>query len=287
MTRLANLAGRAAVIVNTEDREMAVDVERASDGVFAADPQALYERWREFVSWADQANDIAKAERLEFEPHQLGSPAPYPAQVFGIGLNYTDHAAETGMALPERMATFTKFPTCLSGGYADVELPADTVDWEVELVVVMGARAHKLADWEAWSHVAGVTVGQDLSERVLQRAAGGQFSLGKSFKGFGPMGPYLLTPDELTEPDDLRLWCSVNGEIMQDGRTSDMVFSVSRIIEELSSIVTLLPGDVIFTGTPAGVGWIRQPPRFLQPGDVLETGIDGIGTIRNRIVAGS
>lgn len=285
MTRLANLAGRAVLVVNDEEGDRAIDVESASEGLFAADPQSLYERWREFTGWAAGDLNADAAEAVSFHEHELLSPAPFPAQVFGIGLNYTDHASETGMQLPERIATFTKFPTCITGGFVEVELPEGTVDWEVELVVVMGARAHKLADWEAWSHVAGVTVGQDLSERVLQRAAGMQFCLGKSFRGFGPMGPWLVTPDELTEPDDMRLWCSVNGEMVQDGRTSDMVFSVSRIIEELSSVVTLLPGDVIFTGTPAGVGWVKQPPRFLQPGDVLESGIDGIGTIRNKMIS--
>jgi 2,4-diketo-3-deoxy-L-fuconate hydrolase len=284
VTRLANIAGRASLVAEADGLRLAIDVERASEGLFAADPQALYERWREFLHWA--ADHLpSDAEMTEFPDSELGPPAPAPAQVFGIGLNYTDHAAETGMPLPERIATFTKFPTCLTGAYTDVELPAETVDWEVELVVVMGARAHRVADWEAWGLVAGVTVGQDLSERVLQRAAGGQFCLGKSYRGFGPMGPWLVTPDELTEPDDLRLWCSINGDTVQDGRTSDMVFGVSRIIEELSAVVTLLPGDVIFTGTPAGVGWVRQPPRFLQPGDVLESGIDQIGTMRNTMLA--
>jgi 2-keto-4-pentenoate hydratase/2-oxohepta-3-ene-1,7-dioic acid hydratase in catechol pathway len=244
----------------------------------------LYDRWDEFRHWVDHL----EAPESGFEFHQLIesellSPAPAPRQVFGIGLNYRDHATETGTQLPTRPATFTKFPTCIVGGFHEVELPEGSVDYEVELVVVIGKRSHGVLEEEAWSHVAGVTVGQDLSERILQRAAGNQFSLGKSFPGFGPMGPCLVTPDELTEPEDMALRCTLNGEVMQDGRTSDMVFGVSRLIEELSAVVTLLPGDVIFTGTPAGVGWVRQPPRFLQPGDVLESTIDGIGTIRNRM----
>ncbi|MGD0084970.1 MAG: fumarylacetoacetate hydrolase family protein [Acidimicrobiales bacterium] len=283
MTRLANLAGRAVLVT----REGGIDIEKASDGIFAADTQALYERWEEFRLWEARFEPDDSLERLEIRDADLLSPAPWPAQVFGIGLNYRDHCAETGMQLPTRVATFTKFPTCLTGGFHEVELPEGSVDYEVELVVVMGARARRVADWEAWSLVAGVTVGQDLSERILQREAGGQFCLGKSFPGFGPMGPWLVTPDELTEPDDLALSCSLNGEVMQDGRTSDMVFSVPRLIEELSAVVTLLPGDVIFTGTPAGVGWVRQPPRFLQPGDVLESTIEGIGTISNRMIVGS
>jgi 2-keto-4-pentenoate hydratase/2-oxohepta-3-ene-1,7-dioic acid hydratase in catechol pathway len=158
------------------------------------------------------------------------------------------------------------------------------VDWEVELVAVIGVRAHRVAEDAAWPHVAGLTVGQDLSERVVQWGAGGQFSLGKSFPGFGPMGPWLVTADELADPDDLALECAVNGEVMQKSRTSDMVFGVARLIAELSAILPLLPGDVIFTGTPAGIGATRKPPRFLQPGDVLTSTIEGIGTLRNRCV---
>ena len=174
--------------------------------------------------------------------------------MFGIGLNYRDHAAESGLPLPDRPATFTKFPTCLTGPDAEVPLPSGAVDWEVELVVVIGVRAHRVSEGAAWQHVAGVTVGQDLSERVVQWSAGGQFSLGKSFPGFGPMGPCLVTPDALADPDDLAIRCAVNGEIVQQSRTSDMVFGVPRLIAELSAVLPLLPGDVIFTGTPSGIG---------------------------------
>ena len=281
MTRLANLAGRAVLLT----AEGGIDVEKGSDGLFAADPQALYDRWDEFRMWA-AAPEPGVTGYFEVHEGQLLAPAPSPRQVFGIGLNYSDHAAETDQQLSERVAIFTKFPTCITGGFTEVLLPEGNVDWEVELVVVMGRRAHKLAEWEAWSHVAGVTVGQDLSERVLQRAAGMQYCLAKSYPGFGPMGPWLVTPDELTAPDDLALSCSVNGEVVQASRTSKMVFGVPRLVEELSRVVPLLPGDVIFTGTPAGVGVARRPPRFLQPGDVVESRIEGIGSIRNRMIAG-
>jgi 2-keto-4-pentenoate hydratase/2-oxohepta-3-ene-1,7-dioic acid hydratase in catechol pathway len=201
--------------------------------------------------------------------------------VFAIGLNYRSHAEESGMALPAVPATFTKFPASLAGPFDDVELVGTNVDWEVELVAVVGRRADRVAEPDAWSHIAGLTVGQDISDRDLQFAAGAQFSLGKSRRGFGPMGPWLVTPDEFANPDDLALGCSVDGETVQDARTSDLIFDIPRLVAELSAVVPLLPGDVIFTGTPAGVGITRQPPRALQPGQVLETWIEGIGTIRN------
>jgi PPOX class probable F420-dependent enzyme len=189
--------------------------------------------------------------------------------------------------LPAMPATFTKFPSSLNGPFGDVALPADTVDWEVELVVVIGAEAHRVAAADAWSYVAGLTVGQDISERTTQMAAGRQFSLGKSFPGFAPTGPWLVTTDELDDPDDLALGCSVDGETVQDARTNDLIFPVSALVERLSAIVTLYPGDLIFTGTPSGVGVARRPPRFLAAGNVLETWIEGIGRLRNHITKGS
>lgn len=275
--RISNRGGRLTLL----GASGGIDVERASRGRFGADPQAVFERWTEFRDWAAGARDGAEP----LADAELGAPAPRPAQVFGIGLNYRDHAEESGMPLPDKPATFTKFPTCITGPCADVELPSGAVDWEVELVVVIGVRAYRVAEDAAWRHVAGLTVGQDLSERIVQWSAGGQFSLGKSFPGFGPMGPCLVTPDGLANPDDLELGCTVNGEVVQKSRTSDMVFSVPRLIAELSAVLPLLPGDVIFTGTPAGIGATRKPPRFLQPGDTLVSAIEGIGELRNRCIA--
>jgi 2-keto-4-pentenoate hydratase/2-oxohepta-3-ene-1,7-dioic acid hydratase in catechol pathway len=206
--------------------------------------------------------------------------------VFGIGLNYRSHAEETGAELPAIPATFTKFPTALTGPFAEVALPSDEVDWEVELVVVIGRRAEHVAEADGWDVVAGLTVGQDLSERTVQYAAGLQFSLGKSYRGFAPTGPWLVTPDEVADRDDLALGCSIDGETVQQGRTSDLVFPVPRLVAELSAVVALLPGDLIFTGTPSGVGAARDPQRFLRPGEVLESWIDGIGAMRTRLVAG-
>jgi 2-keto-4-pentenoate hydratase/2-oxohepta-3-ene-1,7-dioic acid hydratase in catechol pathway len=205
--------------------------------------------------------------------------------VFAIGMNYAAHAAEAGVKNPTFPPTFTKFPTCLAGPDATVELPTEFVDWEVELVVVVGRHAYEVAEGDGWSYVAGLTVGQDLSERIVQtRPPAPQFSLGKSFPGFGPTGPWIVTPDELDAPDDLALGCAVNGEDVQKSRTSDLIFGVDALINRLSSITPLLPGDLIFTGTPSGVGGTRTPPRFLAPGDELVSTIEGVGTIRTHLV---
>jgi 2-keto-4-pentenoate hydratase/2-oxohepta-3-ene-1,7-dioic acid hydratase in catechol pathway len=276
--KVANLRGRLTLVTTTGG----VDVESASRGRFGADPQAVFDQWAAFCEWAE---GVRAAAGIEVAEADLGPPVPRPRQVFGIGLNYREHAAESGMPTPENPATFTKFPTCITGPAADVELPTAMVDWEVELVVVIGTLARRVAADAAWGHVAGLMVGQDLSERVVQWSGGGQFSLGKSFPGFGPVGPWIVTPDELATPDDLELGCSVDGEQVQKARTSDMVFSVPRLIAELSAILPLLPGDLIFTGTPAGIGATRKPPRFLKPGEVLTSYIEGIGRLRNRLVA--
>lgn len=168
-------------------------------------------------------------------------------------------------------------------------IPADgNVDWEVELVVIIGREAHRIDEADAWSHVAGLTVGQDISERISQlRGPAPQFGLGKSFPGFTPQGPWLVTPDEFDNPDDLELGCMIDGEEVQKGRTCELIFPVPSLIAALSQTVTLYPGDVIFTGTPAGVGVGQSPQRFLQPGESLDSWIEGIGELRQRFVAES
>jgi 2,4-diketo-3-deoxy-L-fuconate hydrolase len=274
--KLANHDGRAAIVLD----DSIADVHDASGGRFGPDLTSVYDDWPAFV---DLAAGVTTATAPLVEAN-LRCPVPSPRQVFAIGLNYRSHAEESGMALPSVPATFTKFPASLSGPFDDIEIVGGTVDWEVELVAVIGTRADRVDEADAWSHVAGLTVGQDISDRTLQFAAGSQFSLGKSRRGYGPMGPWLVTLDEVPDPDDLALGCSVDGETVQDARTSDLIFSVSRLVAELSAVLPLLPGDVLFTGTPSGIGATRQPPRFLQPGQVLETWIEGIGTIRNRCV---
>jgi 2-keto-4-pentenoate hydratase/2-oxohepta-3-ene-1,7-dioic acid hydratase in catechol pathway len=274
--KLANSNRRAVLVLGDE----IADVEESCGGRFGPDPMAPYADWDAFVEAAAGVT-TGTGPLVEAD---LRCPVPAPRQVFAIGLNYRSHAEESGMAVPDVPATFTKFPASLTGPFDDVEVVGGSTDWEVELVGVIGRPADGVAEEDAWAHVAGLTVGQDLSDRHLQFAAGSQFSLGKSHRGYGPLGPWVVTLDEVPDPDDLALGCSVDGEKVQDARTSDLVFGVPRLIAELSVVLPLLPGDVIFTGTPAGVGMTRQPPRFLQPGQVVESWIEGVGTIRNRMV---
>jgi 2-keto-4-pentenoate hydratase/2-oxohepta-3-ene-1,7-dioic acid hydratase in catechol pathway len=258
-----------------------IDVATASGGSLPADPQLLYEQWDAVRALADRV----KGADAPLDRKRLLAPVPRPRQVFAIGLNYAAHAAEAGLETPTFPPTFTKFPTCLTGPDATVELPSEFVDWEIELVVVIGAHAYEVAEGDGWSHVAGLTVGQDLSERIVQtRPPAPQFSLGKSFPGFGRTGPWIVTPDEFVNPDDLALECTLNGEEVQKSRTSDLIFGVDALINRLSSITPLLPGDLIFTGTPSGVGGTRKPPRFLAPGDELVSTIEDIGTIHTHLI---
>jgi 2,4-didehydro-3-deoxy-L-rhamnonate hydrolase len=277
--RIGNLSDRLTLFVEAG----AVDVERASDGRFDADPQAVYARWDEFLDWVVTAPlDSAGS----FDPADLGPPAPRPAQVFAVGLNYRDHAREAGVELPGSPTVFTKFVSSFTGAEAEIVLAGDTVDWEVELVVVVGRPARHVPVERGWDHVAGLTVGQDLSERTVQlRPPVPQFSLGKSYPGFSPSGPWLVTPDEFADRDDIALGCSVDGESVQKGRTRDLVFPVPALIAQLSAVLPLQPGDVVFTGTPAGVGNARNPRRFLAPGEELVSWVEGIGEMRHRFVS--
>ena len=280
--RIANADGRLVVIAG----DLAYDVEKASNGRFGASPQAIYDQWDAFTEWAATAS-WDDGQPLRFE--SLGSPVPEPRQVFGIGLNYRDHAAESGLPAPTtEPPVFTKFPSCITGPTGDIEMPPEGhVDWEVELVPVLGRRAWQVSADRALEVVAGYAVGQDVSERILQMASTPpQFSMGKSLPSFGPVGPWVVTLDEFDDPNDLALGCEINGEPVQDARTSQLIFSVPALIASLSSRLPLLPGDVIFTGTPSGVGLGRTPPRWLADGDVLTSHIEGIGQMRHRFVAG-
>jgi 2,4-didehydro-3-deoxy-L-rhamnonate hydrolase len=280
--RIGRVSNRLALIGD----DGVVDVATASDGAFAADPDRVFADWDRFLDWS-RGRGSGRIDAPVPPPEELGAPVLAPAQVFGIGLNYRAHAAEVAVEPPEVPPVFTKFRSCLTGPTSTVELPSDRVDWEVELVVAIGRPAERVPEEKAWGHVAGLMVGQDLSERSVQLAGPApQFSLGKSYPGFGPTGPWLVTPDELPDRDDLALGCEVDGEVRQEGRTSQMIFSVPELIARISAICPLLPGDLIFTGTPSGVGMGRKPQVFLKPGSVLTSTIEGIGRLRNPLVAG-
>ncbi len=204
-----------------------------------------------------------------------------------IGLNYADHAAESGMDLPQEPILFTKATSCIIGPDDDVEIPRNSkaTDWEVELGVVIGTTAKYVSEEQALDHVAGYCVINDVSERDFQIRRSGQWVKGKSADTFGPIGPWLVTPDEVGDPQNLALWLSVNGERRQDGTTATMHFSVAQIIAHLSQFMSLHPGDVIATGTPPGVGMGMKPPVYLKPGDVMELGVAGLGVQRQRVKA--
>lgn len=281
--RIANAGGRLVLLDPQHATGRALDVEAASDGRFGADPQAVYARWDEFRAWAATAS-LERAQPVSDEA--LLAVVPRPPQVFAIGLNYRDHAAEAGFDVPTEPVVFTKYASSFTGPTGDIALSPGNVDWEVELVVVLGRGGHGIAESDAWDHVAGLTVGQDVSDRTTQFSAPpAQFGMGKSYPGYGPVGPALVTVDELGDPDRLELGCEVNGTSVQKGTTTDMIFGVPALVARLSAIVTLLPGDVIFTGTPAGVGQGRDPQQFLHDGDVLTSWVTGIGTMRHRFVA--
>lgn len=278
--RIGVLDGRAVVVRG----ERAAAVRWASQGRLPDDPMALLEDWPRVCDWAAELPDDAFD--LAVDPTALGAPVPRPRQVFAVALNYPPHAAEAGYTPPEEPLVFTKFPACLTGPYTTVALPPGKVDWEVELVAVIGRESHRVSEDRAWEAVAGLTVGQDLSERVSQlQGRPAQFSLGKSFPGFGPTGPVLVTPDEFEDPDDLEITGLLNGEAVQRDRTKSMIFPVPELVARLSAVLPLFPGDLVFTGTPAGVGNRMDPPRYLTEGDELVSRIEGIGEIRQHFTA--
>ncbi|MDQ6949218.1 MAG: fumarylacetoacetate hydrolase family protein, partial [Actinomycetota bacterium] len=250
--RLATIGMRLCIIRS----EGALDVETVTEGRFSADPQQAFERWDELRRWYAANEEALAADTSEaYESSDLGPPVPAPRQIFGIGLNYRDHAAEANLDLPtEHAVVFAKFPASVTGPFAEVKLPSDAVDFEAELVLVIGRGGHRITRDDAWEHVAGLTLGQDLSERQVQwRGPSPQFSLGKSYPGFAPIGPVLVTPDEFPDRENVGLGCALNGRTMQKGTSRDMVFSIPQLVEQLSAVVPLLPGDLVFTGTPAGI----------------------------------
>jgi len=204
-----------------------------------------------------------------------------------VGLNYADHAAESGMPVPKEPVLFSKTTSCIVGPNDDVVIPKGSkkTDWEVELAIVIGSRASYVSEEQALNHVAGFCVCNDVSEREFQLERSGQWVKGKSCPTFGPLGPWLVTPDEIEDVQALNLWLDVNGERMQTGSTSTMIFGVRTLVSYISQFMILQPGDVITTGTPPGVGQGKKPPRFLKSGDTMSLGVDGLGRQAQRVVA--
>ncbi|MFD3000141.1 fumarylacetoacetate hydrolase family protein [Pontibacter toksunensis] len=227
-----------------------------------------------------------KLERIP-ENSRLGSPVARPSKIVCIGLNYADHAKETGAKIPEEPILFMKSTTAVVGPNDDIIIPknSEKTDWEVELAFVMGRKASYVDEGEALDYVAGYCLHNDVSERAFQLERGGTWDKGKGCDTFAPIGPFLATKDEVGDVDNLRLWLKVNGETMQDGTTANFIFRIPQLVSYLSQFMTLLPGDVVSTGTPAGVGLGFNPPIYLKPGDVVELGIDGLGTSKQQVKA--
>jgi 2-keto-4-pentenoate hydratase/2-oxohepta-3-ene-1,7-dioic acid hydratase in catechol pathway len=282
--RIANLAGRATIITEAG----LIDLAASSDGAFSSSVDKCVNQLDKVRTWFENAapspKDLTAPSELLGDA-RLGSVVVAPQQIFGVGLNYREHAQEMGLALPTEPMVFTKYVSSLCGPNDEVPIPTATTDFEAELVVVIGKKARDLTVDEALGAVAGYCVGQDYSERALQmRGTPPQFSLGKSFRNFAPVGPWLTTADEVGDPNNLVIRCSINGTQYQDSNTSDMVFNVAEIVSYLSSVVELRPGDLIFTGSPHGVGQGQHPPVFLQPGDLIVTTIEKLGRIENHAV---
>lgn len=218
---------------------------------------------------------------------RIGCPVAHPSKIVCIGLNYAKHAKETNAPIPKEPILFMKSTTAITGPYDPVMIPKNSVktDWEVELAFVIGKKASYVEESEAMDYVAGYCLHNDVSEREFQLERGGTWDKGKGCDTFAPLGPWLVTKDEIADPHALRLWLKVNDQLMQDGNTDDLIFNIPQLVSYLSQFMTLLPGDIISTGTPAGVGLGFNPPVYLKPGDVVELGIDGLGTSRQKVIA--
>ena len=275
--RLANIDGRAALV----DDDAYYDLENLSGSRLGSDPMGalaapnLLHELSAGLAGQTPTGTLAEV--------TLGPPVPRPQKSFGIGLNYRNHAAESSMEIPEHPVVFTKFPSCIVGPNSDIEMRSDGCDYEGELLVVIGEGGKDIPAERAWDHVIGLMVSQDISDRPAQfMAKPPQFNLGKSFDTFGPIGPFLVSVDQVPDPNDLRIQTFVNGEERQNDTTANMIFDVATLIEHLSWITGLETGDIIFTGTPEGVGAAQR--KYLADGDVITTTIEGLGTMTNRCV---
>lgn len=279
---LANVDGRASIVVGRR----VVDIEQATGGRLGSDPMLLSDLANHDELRQAEANAEPSA-WPELDQSRLGPPVPRPGKGFGVGLNYRTHAEESGRELPTEPHLFGKTENVVCGPYDDIVVPAGRleVDYEAELVIVFGRTCKGASEADAWEYLAGVTCGQDVSDRGEQfRPPIKQFTIAKSYDTFGPIGPFLVTPDSLADPDALELEGRLNGQVMQHANTDDLIFSVPALVAWLSRFITFKPGDLVWSGTPGGVGEARTPPVFLRDGDIVETEIAGIGAMRNRVV---
>ena len=273
----ANHAGRAVLV----DGNNFHDLEALSGGAIPSDPAAA-------LAHGDKLHDLQKktAGRTSegtIDAAKLGAPSPTPQKVFGIGLNYKTHAAESNMEVPDNPVVFAKFSSCICAPNSNIELRSDRVDYEGEIVVIIGKPGKDISQADAWNHVFAITAGQDVSDRPVQMASKPpHFDLGKSFDTFGPIGPVAVSPDALPSRDKIAIKCLVNGEERQNDTSANLIFGIPFLIEYLSHITTLNTGDVIFTGTPAGVGAAQK--KLLRDGDIVITIVDGVGTMTNKCV---
>jgi len=280
--RLANHSGRATIVVDGR----AIDVEQASGGRLGNDPMMMCDL-ANHTALREMASSVDPADWPAVDESMLGAPVPRPPKGFGVALNYRQHAIESGRELPTEPHLFGKTENCVCGPFDTIVVPAGRkeIDYEAELVIVFGRTCKGATRDDAWSYLAGVTCGQDISDRGEQfRPPVKQFTIAKTYDTFGPIGPYLVTADELADCDALELQGRVSGEVMQHSNTSDLIFDVPALVVWLSRFITFRPGDLLWTGTPGGVGEARNPQRFLRDGDVVETEIEGIGCMRNPVV---
>jgi len=285
--RPAGAAGAGTVVdLATADPSLPADLEGLLAAAQAGRLAGLADGASEGAS-GGAAGGGPEAARVQLDQVRLAAPVPPPSKIIGIGLNYRDHAAETGQELPTKPTVFAKFPNTLTGPYDPIVLPAlsNSVDYECELGVVIGRRARDVGEDEALAYVGGYLPLNDVSARDVQGWTS-QWTLGKSFDTFAPAGPFLVTADEVPDPQDLAIETRVSGVVMQHSNTANMVFTVAALVSQLSQVMTLEPGDIIATGTPGGIGGAQKPPRFLKDGDVVEVEIDGLGCLRNPVVAG-
>ena len=275
--KLANVNGKSSLIFG----ESYYDINTISQGKISSEPSEVLDSLNELHELSSKIDNYEATGLIESS--LLGAPITNSRNCFAVGLNYKAHAEESGMEIPPFPMVFTKHTSCIVGPFEDIQMRSDIVDYEAELVVVIGKKGKNITIDNAWEHVAGLTVGQDISDRAVQfHATPPQFNLGKSFDTFGPIGPFLVSPDLVTNKDSVQIECYVNDELRQESSTDDLIFTVPDIISYISEFLTLTPGDLIFTGTPSGVGATQG--KLLKHGDIVTTSIKEIGTIKNKCV---